>query len=417
MAVRAGGVPGRLRTKAALAAALLQAAPAGAQGQSVHPIARHDSVSAAEWAPLLDAIGTRRIVLLGENGHGVSEFSTLKVGLIQQLHQRGYDLVLFESGLAECHRAAQGPNDAPLSTVLRRCLGYAFEHAELLPLFRTFRDARESEHPLEFGGMDLQIQGNDAIGRGRIFGNALRVVAPELADSLVRMDSLLVATSLAGRDSLLPWIARHGGEVEAAYRTAADQVWGLARLALRMNAANLARLREQADAAREGRGALSAEYYATRDRWMAHAVAYLADSMGRTRNVIIWLHDDHARRDSLDTPAGRVRAVGSYLAAWYPGETFSLGFLMGGGEVADNSRRTRAVPAATSGGLESLFTDVQGEVGYVMVRGRDGLPEAWSRVERPYLRAGLGTSRLTPAAAFDAMMYVRKVSPPSYRLP
>jgi erythromycin esterase len=388
-----------------------------AQTHAMHSIARLDSVRPTEWAPMLDAIGTRRIVLLGENGHGVSEFSTLKVGLIRQLHQRGYDLVLFESGLAECHRASRTAPDAPITAVLRRCLGYAFEHAEILPLFQRFRDSRTTPRPLEFGGMDLQIQGNDAVGRGAVFGDALRAIAPAMADTLLRSDSLLVARNLAGRDSLLPWVEAHGATLDADYRAAARQVTGIARLTLQMHAANLSRLREQADAAREGRAALSTEYYAVRDRWMAHAIAYLADSMGRQRKVIVWLHDDHARRDSLDTPAGRVRATGSYLAEWFPGQTFSLGFLMGGGEVADNSRRVRAVPTPPIDGLESLFAGLQADAGYVLMQGSLAPSRAWQQTERPYLRAGLGTSRLTPAAAFDALLYVRKVSPPNYRLP
>ncbi|HEV7993374.1 MAG TPA: hypothetical protein VGP25_16230 [Gemmatimonadaceae bacterium] len=45
----------------------------------------------------------KRLVQLGESGHGVSEFSLAKVRLIKFLHEElGYDVIAFESSLFAC---------------------------------------------------------------------------------------------------------------------------------------------------------------------------------------------------------------------------------------------------------------------------------------------------------------------------
>lgn len=396
--------------------ASIAVAPLAAQ-RAIHPVAAVTAPTPAEWRPLLYAIGDRRIVLLGENGHGVAEYTRLKVSLVQALAMRGFDLVIFESGFAECAQAAALAADRPAGATLRACLGYAFEHAEALPLFERFRTAAVTNPPLHFAGMDPQVQGNDALGRWTLFGRPLRAVDAALAARVVADDSTLVARTLLGRDSLLAWI---GTEGEAARRRAlqgAALVRGAPRLALRLDAAMLERLTLQREATLAGQE-LPQRAYALRDEWMARAVAFLADSMGTRRKVIVWLHDDHARADSLTTPAGPTLSTGGWLARWYPGETFALGFLMGEGKVADNSRRERDVPATPPDGLERFFGDLTSEAGYVVLRGAtDPALRRWSAMEAPFVRAGLSIGRLTPARAFDAMLFVRRVTPATYRLP
>ena len=51
---------------------------------------------------LKKVIGNRRLVQLGESGHGVREFNIAKVRLIRFLHEEmGFDVIAFESGLFE----------------------------------------------------------------------------------------------------------------------------------------------------------------------------------------------------------------------------------------------------------------------------------------------------------------------------
>jgi len=48
----------------------------------------------------------KRIVFLGENAHGVSEFTTMKARLIRYLHEElGFDVLAFESNVADAYAA------------------------------------------------------------------------------------------------------------------------------------------------------------------------------------------------------------------------------------------------------------------------------------------------------------------------
>jgi len=55
---------------------------------------------------LKTVVGDRRLVQLGESGHGVAEFDSSKVRLVKFFHeQMGFDVMAFESSIYECFAA------------------------------------------------------------------------------------------------------------------------------------------------------------------------------------------------------------------------------------------------------------------------------------------------------------------------
>src|ERR1043166_2076852 len=65
-----------------------------------------DTNSYQDLAFLKDVLKDKRIVFLGENGHGVSEFTTLKSRMIRFLHDSlGFDVLAFESNLGDAYCA------------------------------------------------------------------------------------------------------------------------------------------------------------------------------------------------------------------------------------------------------------------------------------------------------------------------
>lgn len=410
--------------RAARALAALALAAAGCGGGAAGAGAPPDDPLALDPAALEAlgrAIGDSRIVLLGENGHGVGEFSRIKADLVRWLHEaRGFDVVAFESGFFECGHAWRDAAAAPPRETLLRCLRYPFQHAELLPLFETIRASADSPRPLVLAGIDLQAQGFDSGPRPRASWDALRSVDAALARRAAALDSALFLVPDSGGlgPSIHAWAHRNRDEALAAYRAAAAATEGEARWRFRLAEGWVERLAVRGRAEAEGAAEIPDRYYELRDEWMARAVAALADSIAGPRKVVVWLHNDHARYGDIGYASYTSRSAGGYLRDAYGDDVFSVGFFMGRGTIADNGRNERAVAPPPPGGLEDFLGGGGAPLRLLVLRDAED-PEVrrWAGAPRPYLRMGVDPDTLVPAEEFDALVYVDRVGPPEYRLP
>lgn len=372
----------------------------------------------------LDALGTAladvQILLLGENGHGVKEFTESKVKLIEWLHrEHGFELVVFESGLFECDRAWRHIARMEVADALKACLRYPFEHAELLPLFEFIRAKQGSAAPLALSGMDFQAQGFDSELRPVETFERLHDADSALARRLARADSGLYLVPQHGGlgDSIYAFAYRNAERLKADYRSAAELTSGPTSLVFRLSMGWIDRLAIRGEAEARGDGRLPSRYFEIRDEWMARAVSALADSIGPRKKVVVWLHNDHARYGRFPAASSdSIRSTGGYLRDWYGAKVFSIGFFMRRGIVADNARRSRPLVPIPSDGLEAYLS--RAPATYLVLRSnRDPEVTKWANTEQPYLRMGLDTMTLTPAREFDALFFVDSVSAPTYQIP
>ena len=117
---------------------------------------------------LKNVIGSRRLVQLGESGHGVQEFSRAKVRLIKYLHEEmGFDVLAFESGLFECWKANELGDEAPHVT-MGRCIFGVWYTEDVYELFEYLKETRKTSRPLILAGFDVQLSnGVHRAGRRR----------------------------------------------------------------------------------------------------------------------------------------------------------------------------------------------------------------------------------------------------------
>lgn len=99
----------------------------------------------------------KRMVSLGEASHGAAEYNSVKVRLVQFLHEQlGYDVLAFESNLGEATAAfVQARNHTPAEMMKNSIFG-VWQVEENLPLFEYIVEQSKTARPLILTGMDVQ---------------------------------------------------------------------------------------------------------------------------------------------------------------------------------------------------------------------------------------------------------------------
>lgn len=104
--------------------------------------------------PLLEG---QRLVGLGEASHGGSEYNSVKVRLVQFLHEElGFNVLAFESNLGDTSTAyAQVQSKTPQETMENSIFG-VWKVEENLPLFEYIAEQSKTKNPLILTGFDAQ---------------------------------------------------------------------------------------------------------------------------------------------------------------------------------------------------------------------------------------------------------------------
>ena len=101
----------------------------------------------------LDSIlKNKRIVMLGENTHGSSEYPILKNRIIQYLHKKlGYNVLTWESSLLDCYAVESRKTKISPEEMANGSLHFAYKSKQVLPLMTYIKNS-----DLILTGMDSQ---------------------------------------------------------------------------------------------------------------------------------------------------------------------------------------------------------------------------------------------------------------------
>lgn len=369
--------------------------------EKIQPLAHPLTRSTGDWDPLMDAIGDKSVVLLGEATHGTHEFYRARAEITQRLiEEKNFAAIAIEGDWPD----ALEINRFIHPSAERRSLMGALSNFQRFPMWMwrnrdfvemigwlwTHNHRETTEHQISLFGLDLYSlhKSMDAVIA------YLDKSDPEAAKTA---RELYACFDLSGRDSI-----HYGRSVRRGLQSSCEkEAIGAATLLfenLRGTDDDLFFARRNAELVR---GAES--YYRNlfnpfvntwnvRDRHMANTVVdvleHLAET-GKPTKIVIWAHNSHVGDDRATEMGQRGQwNIGQLLRQKYPGDTFTLGFTTHSGSVLaasewDHPPFVQKIVPSLNGSIESVLHNV-GLAAFFLNLRDDSLQEVFmqDRLER-----------------------------------
>ena len=263
------------------------------------------------------AVGSARVVMLGEPWHGDGAAIRARTGLVRYLHEQlGFDVLAFEGDFYSLNVGWPQVRGADDVAPFARDNVFPFWSASRAaqPLWEYIAMQASSPRPLEITGFDIRHT-------GRLAHTELpRQLRRRLVSTFPHPDSVGVDTAafFATLDRLLT----HEWDYRPPTAEREQFVSDLNRLAHAWEKRAAGRLPDDAFWAQEARSLASAASFAwagkSRDRAMGENFAWLVAHRFRDRRIIIWAHNNHIIADHrmyLDAPDSTIRASVARMSA------------------------------------------------------------------------------------------------------
>lgn len=391
--------------------------------RNAHPIRSLNATEFSDLRFLAPLLKGKRIVQLGESGHGVAEFDLAKVRLIKYLHEElGYNVIAFESSLFECDRAQRAVTTLTADQMMRGCIFGVWHAAETRPLFDYIKQTQSTAHPLSLSGFDSQTSSASASARPNFFRDLIGRIDTAYAHAVYVRDSSLLASRygtnsativrdsaavMAFYDSLATWLRRNEARL-----TALGPDDPFAPAIARQTALSMIAFDRQLAQGQAG---------TVRDRAMADNLDFLLETRYPGRKVIVWAHNFHiqhrARLAVSDTGAGRSvpLSMGVWTARRHRAELYTIGLFMYRGAAAMNGGQVYPIARMPVGSLESIMHVVPWRYSYVdLSQPAESAGTSWIFQKIPTMSWGTQLDPLVLRDEYDGILFIDSSHPPTY---
>ena len=327
--------------------------------------------------PLGDAIGSARLVMLGEPSHGAGSAFAAKARIVKFLHQRrGFDLLIWESGFYDVCLTEAGMRSADdgVAAARRGIFSLWSDAAQVKPLFEFAKASQATLRPLDMAGFDLQVTADGVLQRFetnlRGFASALREPtirrrAVALADQVTAVRAHLFASRFSNASDLRTLVAAAEGfrAMIRGRRADFEQVHGALQTSFMDRAIEDMRVDAELRFDSIHGPHTTPTNESRRDASNAANLRWLLEQKFPGRKALVWAHNVHVmqayyapdfRALHLHGHPGDMKPTGVWMAEWLSSGVYSLGitayqgedgFAMGGPSTP--------IPPAPEGSLEA----------------------------------------------------------------
>ena len=228
---------------------------------------------------LIEEIGHKRIVAIGESTHGTSEFYQLREIITKRLIlEKGFNLVVLENPYDDIEILNQGIYNEPLESLMRKHLFPIYQTREMKSFLEWYKD-KKPEHGIEFKGSDDSHW---------VFQKLLKEYCSSISDK--KLNKLLnkIETSIAKRS---------GANLRKEFKINASIYENILAIENYLNSTNnlTEPLEEILFNAKNTysnfANAKNKKTIQSRDELMAQRISYLAKDI--KNKIIVWAHNAH----------------------------------------------------------------------------------------------------------------------------
>ncbi|MEM8897576.1 MAG: erythromycin esterase family protein [Bacteroidota bacterium] len=392
------------------------------------------SLSADEYSdlqflkPLLE---NKRIVQLGESGHGVRQYNQAKTRLIKFLHEEmGYNVLAFESGMYECFFTQKNlVKNSSSRELMRNSIFAVWSTDEVEELFTYIAETQTTDRPIILAGFDVQfssVSGSEE--RGTFFYDLIVGIDSAYAKSIQLLDNNYRQKNFGNYDALLKDINVNRERLITRYTKLAEY--------LTVNQAEIIQ-KYSGDPIEVSLGIqlansiiyhINRHYWASegdnikpinaRDEGMARNVSFLVNTFYPEEKMIIWAHNFHIRHANSQIPSQNASnhiVMGEWVHEEFSDELYTIGFYAYTGRMAHNNREIYSLNEPGLGSLESIMYRTRRKYAFLDLENQS--PEkgnGW--IFRLTEAKSWGKNRLKMILHdnYDGIFFIHTVSPPNY---
>ncbi|MBX2871876.1 MAG: erythromycin esterase family protein [Saprospiraceae bacterium] len=360
----------------------------------------------------------KRVVMLGEFCHGAKEINQLRKDFIKYLHEElGYELVLFESGIGEGIPIEYDRTELTAAQMVTAGVTGPWHTEDYVEIM----DYIKATPALHVAGFDVQRTGTS-------FDKWLQQVLPVITTHPASYESVEVLfgemlrqfrnrkvkadQALEDKQSQLTQMYQELAELLVQHKVSLVKEWGENRIALAMRTLSnrLAYLDYFMDFKRTN------DYrarWSARDSLMAANTLWLVNELYSDKKVIINAHNFHISKYNE-----KERTMGEMLAKELGKELYAIGVFGGKGSYANNSRKPEEMSLTKAKhDIQQIVLQSPHKVSIFPIPSTPPSTQDWLfepiLVNHSFI--SLENDReLIPAQAFDAIIGIKKISPPKY---